>query len=63
MYTNIPKPTGANYTKVTDYSVFYDQSNIAYDDVNTFYEGVNFTAYTNITKPTGASYTLISKPT
>lgn len=40
----------------------YDQSNLTYDDANTFYDGVNPNQWTNITKPTTPMWTKIPKP-
>ena len=63
MYTNIPKPTGTPYTKLSAFAPVYDESTVAYDDANNYYDGINQSAYTNLAKPTGVSYTIIAKPT
>lgn len=59
MYTNISKPTGANYTNVNTYLPLYDDSSIIYDDPNVYYDGFDTTAYTNMPKPTGGSSQVI----
>lgn len=41
----------------------YDQPSLAYDDANTFYDGVNTTQWTNVTKPTSSLWTKVDKPT
>lgn len=63
-YTNVAKPTGANYTLVNDSGrQVYDDVGVMYDDPNVFYDGVDYNAYTNNSKPTGSTYTLVAKPT
>ncbi len=53
-WTNISKPTGANYTNLnTQGKEQYDQANLTYDDPNTFYDGVDYTSWTDIAKPGG----------
>lgn len=56
-YTNIPKPTGTNYTVAPNSGgvVHYDESSVMYDDPNTFYDGYNPNAYINISKPSGGT--------
>jgi len=62
-YTNIAKPTGANYTNVEPAGKEpYDDLDITYDDANAFYDGIDQAAYTNIAKPVGSVYTKIAKP-
>jgi len=51
MWTNIGKPTGANYTNVNVYAPSYDETTIVYDDASVFYDGVSQSAYTNVPKP------------
>ena len=53
-YTKVSKPTGTGYTRVNiGGKSEYDQSDLTYDDSNTFYDGVDQAAYTLIAKPTG----------
>lgn len=52
MYTFVPKPTGRSYTTVNPAGKEqYDQSSLTYDDINTFYDGVNMNQWTDIPKP------------
>lgn len=54
-YTNIAKPTGANYTNPNvSGKQTYDQSDITYDDSGTFYDSINYLAYTNLATPSVA---------
>jgi hypothetical protein len=63
-YTNISKPTGANYIDVNPQGrEQYDDWVIAYDDTGIYYDGTDENAYTSISKPTGSTYTSIAKPT
>ncbi len=62
-YTYLAKPTGANYTNINAQGKEqYNQASLTYDDVNTFYDGVDQNAYIKIAKPTGTPYTNIPKP-
>lgn len=55
-WTNVPKPTGANYTKVTfQGKEFYDDASIIYDSPTTYYDSANLTAWTDVAKPTGTT--------
>jgi hypothetical protein len=64
VYTKIPKPSAQTYTNTNPIGKqSYDESSLAYDDANTFYDGVNQGAYTNISKPSTQNYTNINKPT
>lgn len=59
VYTNIAKPTGADYTEVNAQGKEqYDQSDITYDDSSIYYDGVNQAAYTDISKPSGGGEVL-----
>lgn len=52
MWTNIPKPTGTNYTNVNpNGKTQYDQADLIYDDPNVFYDGVNPNEWTDVNKP------------
>ncbi len=52
MWTSVPKPTGRPYTNINvDGKTQYDQSNITYDDPNTFYDGVDVLAWKDVAKP------------
>lgn len=63
-YTNIPKPTGANYTDVNSSGKEgFDDATVTFDASATFFDGINNAVYINVNKPTGSSYTNISKPT
>ena len=62
-YTYIAKPTNSVYTSLNPQGKEqYDQSDIIYDDPNTFYDGINENAYVSIAKPTSSVYTFIAKP-
>lgn len=62
-YTYIAKPPVRPYTNLNPQGKEqYDQASIAYDDVNTFYDGVNPTQYTKIAKATAQAYTYVPKP-
>ena len=63
-YTNIDKPTGANYTGISASGrQTYDEPLLSYDDSAVYYDSVDENAYTDLAKPTGSSYTNINKPT
>jgi len=63
-YTNVAKPTGANYTNVNSSGKeSFDDAGVSFDSATTFFDGVNNAVYTNVSKPTGAAYTSIAKPT
>lgn len=54
-WTNVPKPTGANYTYVNPVGKeYYDDPLISYDSATTFYDGVNNSAWIQVAKPSGA---------
>lgn len=62
-YVYIPKPTAASYTNLNPQGKEqYDQASIAYDDANTFYDGVNMGQYTKVGKATAQGYTYVAKP-
>lgn len=64
MWTLIAKPTGTTYTDTNPQGKEqYDQSSIAYDDVNTFYDGVNQNQYTKVSKPATNTWISVAKPT
>ncbi len=51
-WTNITKPGAQTYTNLNPIGKEqYDQANLTYDDLNTFYDGVNVNQWTNIAKP------------
>lgn len=53
-WTNVPKPTGANYTKVTlQGKQSYDDATVTYDQASVYYDSVNPTAWTDVAKPGG----------
>lgn len=63
-YTNIPKPTGTNYSNVGPIGKqTYDDPNTTYDNSTTLYDGGESGVWMNISKPIGSVYTNISKPT
>lgn len=63
-YTNVSKPTGADYTNLNPVGKqLYDDINTIYDSASTDYDGTESGAWTNTSKPTGSVYTLVSKPT
>lgn len=56
-YTNISKPTGANYLNANPVGKqLYDDTNAEYDDSVTLYDGSELNAYTNINKPEGIEF-------
>lgn len=57
MYINIPKPTGAPYTRVRNGYPLYDDSTVAYDSSSSYFDGDSPQAYTNIAKPLNDSAT------
>lgn len=59
-YTNIPKPTGTNYTNVSRNITDYPQYGVAVYGVSRYGVG---NMYTSVAKPTGSSYTKVIKPT
>ncbi len=62
-YTKVPKPGAQSYTNVNAMGKEqYDQFDIAYDDSNTFYDGINTSQYTKVAKPTTQTYTKVPKP-
>jgi len=63
-YTNIPKPTGANYSNVnpTGKQVF-DDVNTTYDSSITAYDGMESGVWTNINKPSGISFITVGMAT
>lgn len=62
-WVNITKPTGPTYTTVNPVGKEqYDQADVTYDSVTTYYDGVNQSQYTNIAKPTTPTWTNIAKP-
>ncbi len=63
-YTVISKPIGTSYTNINTVwgKEQYDQSDLTYDDANTFYDGTNAMQYTLVSKPVGTPYTIIAKP-
>jgi hypothetical protein len=58
-YTNVPKPTGATYTKASK-SIDYPQYGTAIYGTSKY--GIQ-NNYTMTSKPTGAVYTKVTKPT
>jgi hypothetical protein len=58
-YTNVAKPTGANYTR-TSKSIDYPQYGTAIYGVSKY--GIQ-NNYTGVSKPTGSTYTNVNKPT
>jgi len=62
-YTNVSKPTGSSYTKLSKGDdKFFDDTNVDFD-ANVFFDGISNSLYTNISKPTSSVYTKLSKPT
>lgn len=55
-WITIPKPTGTPYTNVNlQGKEQYDQASLAYDDMNTFYDGVDQNAWIDVAKPSGTT--------
>ena len=53
-YTNISKPTGANYTNVSPVGKqVYDDANTTYDSAVTTYDGIESGVWINVAKPGG----------
>lgn len=62
-WTNIAKPASSSYMNVNPQGKEqYDQSTLTYDDVSTFYDGVDLSQWTNIAKPVTPTWTNIAKP-
>jgi len=62
-WTNVNKPTTPAWTGTNPQGKeIYDQSDLTYDDVNTFYDGVNPNQWSDVNKPTTPTWTNISKP-
>lgn len=59
-YTNVPKPTGANYTNVSKSVADYPQYGSAIYGISHY--GVT-DEYTRTAKPTGTPYINVPKPT
>ncbi len=53
MYTNIPKPTGSDYTRATFQGKrIWDDAGVFYDDPDVFWDGNSVAiSYTKIAKP------------
>lgn len=52
-YTNITKPSGTSYTNQNGVGKEqYDQATLTYDDISTYYDGINLLAYTKVSTPT-----------
>lgn len=63
-WTNVGKPSGTMYINVNPQGKEqYDQSSILYDDVGTYYDGVNSTQWSDVSKPVGPIWTPVAKPT
>ena len=54
-WTNVAKPTGANWTRVNTYLPGYDDGDTSYDDSDIFYNGLDTAAWTDVAKPSGGS--------
>lgn len=55
-YTNVPKPTGSNYTRVNFPGRFtWDDPGVFWDDPDVFWDGSGSpdSGYTNVLKPLG----------
>lgn len=51
-YTNVAKPTGSSYTKLSPQgSTFFDDGGVTFDDPNTFFDGTNINAWTKVARP------------
>lgn len=63
-WTGISKPTGANYTRVSDAGrTEYDDTAVEFDSSTIFYDSRNPAAYTNIGKPVGTAQVLAGMAT
>lgn len=62
MYTNVPKPTGASYTKLDNGYPLFDDADIFYDDSSAFFDGFRPLMYTNISKPTSLTWATATIP-
>lgn len=57
-WTSVTKPSTQNYTTVNPMGKEqYDQASLTYDDMSTFYDGVNMSQWTNVSKPTNGNAT------
>jgi hypothetical protein len=62
-YTNVSKPTGANYTNANPIGKqVFDDVDTAYDSSTSFYDSGESGVYTGVSRPTGSVYTKINKP-
>lgn len=63
MWTNVGKPSVRSYMNVNPVGkTQYDQSNITYDDANTFYDGGDPNSWTKVAKPISSMWTKVAKP-
>ncbi len=62
-WTPITKPGAQSYSNVNPSGKEqYDQVTLTYDDVNTFYDGVNPAQWTDVAKPSTNAWVNVNKP-
>ena len=63
-WTPISKPSLIAYINVNPGGKEqYDQASLTYDDVNTYYDGINPNQWTDIAKPSVLAWVAVAKPT
>lgn len=63
-WNNVSKPSVIGYTNVNPRGKEeYDQADIAYDDSNSYYDGVNPNQWTDVSKPVSSVWSKVNKPT
>lgn len=63
-WTKVAKPSISNWSNQNPSGKEqYDQSSLTYDDVSTYYDGLNPNQWTGVAKPTNNNWVKVAKPT